>query len=90
MKNEELKGIVKFFNYDSGYGFVEVEGNTGSDYYIHASSLYNNEKVYRGDTVEFKAIESPRRKGIHVIVKERGDEYMDAHDKDLEDEKDVE
>ena len=40
LRENELRGVVKFFNPLKGYGFIEVEGNEdASDVFIHSRTL---------------------------------------------------
>lgn len=50
MKTEKLKGIVKFFNRNGGWGFITDE--TGKDIFFHHTGL-NGISVEAGDRVQF-------------------------------------
>jgi len=40
LREDELRGVVKFFNPIKGYGFIEVEGDESkSDVFIHSRTL---------------------------------------------------
>lgn len=44
-------GIVKFFNRQKGYGFIESQ-NTSKDVFVHATNLEDN--IRKGDQVAFE------------------------------------
>lgn len=54
-----LKGTVKWFNSNKGFGFIEING---TDYFVHYKDIemtgYKNLKD--GQTVEFTAIKTPK------------------------------
>jgi CspA family cold shock protein len=60
-KREVMRGTVKFFNAEKGYGFISREG--GSDVFVHFSNI--KQEGYRtlleGQAVEFDV--APGRKG---------------------------
>jgi len=49
---ERLKGTVKRWVTEKGYGFIKVEGR--NDHFVHMSAIMGTEKHLReGDVVEF-------------------------------------
>ena len=55
-----LKGKVKFFNSEKGFGFIEPEDGE-KDVFVHVSEIEGNEALENGASVEFEMGES--RKG---------------------------
>jgi len=55
----KLKGSVKFYNSEKGFGFVS-EKETGKEYFVHATSLVD--KIYENDEVSFDLVEG--KKGL--------------------------
>ena len=55
-----MKGTVKMFNREKGYGFITAEDN--QDYFFHYSSLLmdNYKTAEQGEHVEFEVEESNR------------------------------
>ncbi|MBL51859.1 MAG: DNA-binding protein [Candidatus Marinimicrobia bacterium] len=51
-------GKVKFYNKAKSYGFIT--GDSGKDYFFHASGISNEVYLQEGDKVEFKIIEGDR------------------------------
>jgi len=49
-------GVVKFFNTEKGYGFIEVNGN--DSYFVHADSLLD--EIKEGDHVTFEVGKGPK------------------------------
>lgn len=47
-----VKGTVKFFNEDKGYGFIERDDDEDEDVFFHVSELQGFEPE-EGDEVEF-------------------------------------
>ena len=58
-------GVVKWFNPDKGFGFVELSDGSG-DAFLHGSVLAQsgNNAVQPGDTVEVRV--GPGHKGPHI------------------------
>lgn len=49
-----LRGKIKFYNPDKGYGFiVPIDGN--EDHFVHASSLEKGTVLAEGDEVLFES-----------------------------------
>ena len=58
---DRLKGTVKWFNNDKGYGFIKRE--TGEDVFVHHTAIVN-QSGYRtlneGERVEFDVKQGPK------------------------------
>lgn len=56
-----MRGTVKFFNAEKGYGFIAREG--GTDVFVHFSNIQGEgyRTLYEGQVVEFDV--APGRKG---------------------------
>jgi cold shock protein len=52
-------GIVKFFNEEKGFGFIEQDDKTGKDLFVHKNEVSGY--ISEGDKVEFEIGEG--RKG---------------------------
>ena len=55
-----MKGTVKMFNKEKGYGFIRAEDNR--DYFFHYSALVMDDykTAEKGEAVEFEVEESER------------------------------
>lgn len=64
-----LVGIVKWFDPERGYGFIETDG-LGSDVHMHQSDLQNfgQNTVTPGSTIEFIVCQSGRGLQVREIV----------------------
>lgn len=56
------EGKVKFFNATKGFGFVK-DGQTGEEYFVHATGLID--QVKEDDDVTFELKEG--RKGLNAV-----------------------
>jgi CspA family cold shock protein len=56
-----MRGTVKFFNVEKGFGFIKPEGN-GADVFVHISALQSATSLREGDQVEFD-LGTDRRSG---------------------------
>lgn len=53
------KGIVKWFNQEKGFGFIEQD-DSGTDVFVHVSQFAKEApRLFEGDRVEFDAEEMP-------------------------------
>lgn len=52
-EEQELKGTVKWFNAEKGYGFIQVEGD--NDVFVHYSAIQGEgfKSLEEGQQVEF-------------------------------------
>ncbi len=62
-----MKGIVKFFNFSKGYGFITTE--EGFDVFVHSSALHEGTSISDGDNVEFEVQEGERGKSATNVQK---------------------
>ena len=53
-----MKGKVKFFNQEDGFGFII--GDDGNEYFVHKSGLQENLTIGEDDLVEFSLEEGDR------------------------------
>jgi CspA family cold shock protein len=55
-----LKGTVKWFNAEKGYGFIQVEG--GDDVFVHFSAIQGEgfKTLEEGQSVEFEVVDGNR------------------------------
>ena len=65
------KGIVKWFNEEKGYGFIQSPSH--GDIFFHCSSLNDDEAPGKGDTVSFDIANGKqgKLKAVNVSVVER-------------------
>jgi len=66
-----MKGTVKMFNKEKGFGFIRAED--GQDYFFHYSALQMDEfkTAEKGEKVEFEVEESdrgPRAKNVKKVA----------------------
>jgi CspA family cold shock protein len=56
MSEERIRGVVKWFNADKGYGFIEREGD--EDVFVHYSAIEGSgyRSLVEGEEVEFEVV----------------------------------
>ncbi|GAH56198.1 unnamed protein product [marine sediment metagenome] len=59
---ERVKGKLKWFSTEKGYGFIE---SNGIDYFVHHSELKDDDEFHEGDDVEFSIKQT--EKGFSAI-----------------------
>ena len=61
------RGRVKWFNNDKGYGFIEYEGLSNEDVFVHYSAIEQEgyKSLKEGEIVDFTLIETA--KGCQAI-----------------------
>jgi cold shock protein len=64
-----LKGTVKWFNAEKGYGFIQVEG--GDDVFIHFSAIQGEgfKTLDEGQLVEFEITQGNRGPQAANVIK---------------------
>lgn len=64
-----MKGNVKWFNADKGYGFIESEGQ--NDVFVHFSAIQGDgfKSLDEGQQVEFDIVEGNRGAQAANVVK---------------------
>ncbi|OAB32876.1 cold shock domain-containing protein [Paenibacillus glacialis] len=64
-----MKGTVKWFNAEKGYGFIHVEG--GEDVFVHFSAIQGEgfKTLDEGQAVEFEVVEGNRGPQAANVVK---------------------
>ena len=53
-----MKGTVKFFNAQKGFGFIS--GEDGNEYFVHISGLADNVRLQENDPVTFDVEDGDR------------------------------
>jgi cold shock CspA family protein len=51
------RGIVKWFDVEKKFGFLEA---SGQDYFVHISNVVSGEPLEKGERVEFEVGDSPK------------------------------
>ncbi|MFA6801441.1 MAG: cold shock domain-containing protein [Acholeplasmataceae bacterium] len=64
-----MKGVVKWFDADKGYGFISSENN--KDIFVHFSAIQNEgyKTLAEGDQVEFDVKDGARGPQAESVVK---------------------
>lgn len=64
-----MKGTVKWFNAEKGYGFIQVEG--GEDVFVHFSAIQGEgfKTLEEGQAVEFEITDGNRGPQAANVVK---------------------
>lgn len=64
-----MKGTVKWFNAEKGYGFIQVEG--GEDVFVHFSAIQGDgfKTLDEGQAVEFEITEGNRGQQAANVTK---------------------
>ena len=64
-----MKGTVKWFNAEKGYGFIQVEG--GDDVFVHYSAIQSEgfRTLEEGQAVEFEIVQGNRGPQAANVIK---------------------
>lgn len=64
-----MKGNVKWFNAEKGFGFIQVEG--GEDVFVHFSAIEGEgfKSLDEGQEVEFEVVEGARGPQAERVTK---------------------
>lgn len=68
-----MKGFVKFFDNNKGYGFIESD--SGEDYFVHYTNIISDDeykKLNNGDRVVFEREDAPRGLSAVEVKKDEG------------------
>ncbi len=65
---ERIRGVVKWFSADKGYGFITPEN--GPDVFVHYSAIQSTgyRKLEAGERVEFEIIDGPKGKQANSVT----------------------
>ncbi|MCD6215646.1 MAG: cold shock domain-containing protein [Candidatus Aenigmarchaeota archaeon] len=64
-----MKGKVKWFNPRKGFGFIE--GEDGTDYFVHHSALPEETILNEGDKLSFDPVETEKGKQAKNVKLEK-------------------
>jgi CspA family cold shock protein len=67
--SDRLTGVVKWFNAQKGYGFIERE--TGPDVFVHYSAIVGSgyRNLQEGERVEFSITDGPKGPQASEVVR---------------------
>jgi CspA family cold shock protein len=67
---ENMRGVVKWFSNEKGYGFITPEDSAG-DIFVHYSAIQGSgyRSLDEGVKVEFEVVEGPKGKQASTVTK---------------------
>lgn len=67
---EKMRGVVKWFSNEKGYGFITPEDSAG-DIFVHYSAIQGSgyRSLDEGMKVEFEVVEGPKGKQASSVTK---------------------
>ena len=67
--SQRITGVVKWFNSQKGFGFIEREG--GPDVFVHYSAIASEgfRDLKEGERVEFSITEGPKGPQASEVIK---------------------
>jgi CspA family cold shock protein len=68
--SEKMRGVVKWFSNEKGYGFITPEDSVG-DIFVHYSAIQGSgyRSLDEGVKVEFEVVEGPKGKQASTVTK---------------------
>jgi CspA family cold shock protein len=65
---QRIRGVVKWFSAEKGYGFITPDN--GPDVFVHYSAIQSNgyRKLEAGEKVEFEITEGPKGKQASAVT----------------------
>ncbi len=68
MSSQRIKGVVKWFSPEKGYGFITQEN--GPDVFVHFSAIQTSgyRKLEEGAEVEFEIVEGQKGKQANNVT----------------------
>ena len=66
-----MKGTVKFFNANNGFGFIQ--GEDGKEYFVHKTGLNEGVRLNDNDAVVFDVVEGDRGPKAENVSKEESE-----------------
>lgn len=80
MTSDFINGRVKFFNIESGFGFVRNSNTLGNDFFLHVSVLEEGYLPLPGDLVSFRTKQTRRgTSAIDVRFVKRADKKLEGN-----------
>ena len=67
--SDRMRGVVKWFSAEKGYGFIAQE--EGPDVFVHYSAIKNEgyKTLEEGEQVEFAIVEGPKGKQASDVMR---------------------
>ena len=68
--SERIRGVVKWFSNEKGYGFITPENGT-SDIFVHYTAIEGSgyRTLDEGTQVEFEIVEGPKGKQASTVTR---------------------